>query len=143
MDARLLRAIEDYQHLVAKALALLESAGVKRPASNTEWAACAEPFAGDLPDGFVWRRHGFGCAVFGPAWAVDFDFGDAGEIDGFDPGRILAFVGKRSAEYGFSSSSQIGAAFQAAIRAGDLTLSTGGLYFLDDNRRSPRREDDG
>lgn len=88
MDTRLARLIADYQAHVAKAVALLERAGLSRPKSNVEWALQRTLPSPDLGDGFVCRKHGYGCFVRGPAWAVDFDFGDVGQIDGFDAWRL-------------------------------------------------------
>lgn len=39
--------------------------------------------------------HGFGCALRLPDRSVDFDFGDDGQIDGFDWSRLLSFAGPR------------------------------------------------
>lgn len=35
--------------------------------------------------------HGYGLSMITPEFFIDFDFGDAGEIDGFDAGRLLVY----------------------------------------------------
>lgn len=51
----------------------------------------------------MYCKQGFGCAVDGPTWSVDFDFGDEGQIDGSDVWRLYAFARKRLADYEFDS----------------------------------------
>jgi hypothetical protein len=42
--------------------------------------------------------HGFGCVLHLPDTAVDFGFGDAGQIDGFDWSRPSYCAGSRLAK---------------------------------------------
>ena len=74
MDTGLLHLIRDYQSKVAEAVAMLENAGIPRPASTAEWVSNRVEGRGALARGFRYFKHGFGCAVAGPDWAVDFDF---------------------------------------------------------------------
>ncbi len=53
------------------------------------------PQAGSLLNGYSYFKHGYGCAVRGPDWAVDFDFGECGQIDGFCPYRLEKFAQRR------------------------------------------------
>src|SRR5579863_3535448 len=118
MDSRLAKLIADYQSRVSDAVAMLGEAGIPRPASNTEWAASDAPEQGSLTDGFTYHKHGFGCAVAGPSWGVDFDFGDKGEIDGFDIWRLCAFARERLSEYGFESDEEIELAVRRVAETG-------------------------
>src|SRR5688500_12495031 len=102
MDPRLMELIKAYQARVLDAVHCLERAGSGRPASNTEWVGMAVP-RGELVPGYQFHKHGFGCAVRGPDWSVDFDFGDHGEIDGFDLSRLKAFAAQRIDRYGFET----------------------------------------
>ena len=129
MDQRLLQLIRDYQGRVFLAVAMLEAAGIPRPASNTAWATRDFPRRGPMPGGFTFYPHGFGCAVHCPDWIVDFDFGTAGEIDGFDAGRLRDFARKRLAEYGFDSEKDIELSVRRAAESNDLRFS-GSLYYL-------------
>jgi len=129
MDTRLARLIADYQVHVAKAVALLESAGFRRPNSNTEWAIMRTPASPKL-DGLMFRKHGYGCFVKGPTWAVDFDFGDTGQIDGFDAWRLAQFAGDKLAQYGFESPEDLQSAFRHANESGDIVYSGYILYYI-------------
>ena len=130
MDQRLAKLIADYQGRVADAVAMLESAGVPRPSSNITWSLMDVPDQIALPDGFSYFKHGFGCAVHGPEWRVDFDFGTRGEIDGFDAHRLYFFANGRLDEYGFATAEEIEDAVRSAHQAGDVTFSGYALYFV-------------
>jgi hypothetical protein len=139
MDARLSKIIGDYQQRVAEAVAMLEASGILRPSSNTEWATNGVKGRGPLPNGFTYHKHGYGCAVDGPAWGVDFDFGDAGQIDGFDAWRLFDFARERLAEYGFESEKEIESAVRLAAQARELAYSGYILYYVTEARRSDVR----
>ena len=135
MDSRLSKLVLDYQAKVAVAVSMLEAAGIPRPSSNIEWAtraweAEAGSARGSLPAGFTYSVHGFGCAVDGPDWGVDFDFGNEGEIDGFDASRLHDFARKRLSQYEFASEKEIDNAIRAAADAGELRFSGYMLYYL-------------
>jgi hypothetical protein len=130
MDSRLAKLIADYQSRVSDAVAMLSEAGIPRPASNTEWAANGAPEQGSLANGFAYRKHGFGCAVDGPHWGVNFDFGDNGEVDGFDVWRLREFARTRLSEYGFECDKGIDVAVRRAVEAGELRYSGYVLYYL-------------
>ena len=129
MDRRLALLIEDYQETVVKAIAVLERAGIPRPASNTEWAGIGLP-NGDLLPGYRIFKHGFGCSVKGPGLAVDFDFGNAGQIDGFDIGRLQAFATRRPDLFGFASFDQIRRTLAEATECGEITVDTDGKSYV-------------
>ncbi|WP_437574163.1 DUF6896 domain-containing protein [Sorangium sp. So ce887] len=129
MDPRLAKLIEDYRAKVAEAVALLERAGIPRPSSSLEWSQTDVAGRGEFTGGYRYFKHGFGCAVAGPKWTVDFDFGDEGQIDGFDAWRLLQFAGKRLGQYGFTSQEQLEHTFEDAKAAGDLVYSGYILYY--------------
>jgi hypothetical protein len=129
MDERLAKLIRNYQDRVAQAVAMLEGAGIPRPSSNTAWATSDFPQRGRMPGGFAFYPHGFGCAVHFQDWIVDFDFGAAGETDGFDAGRLCSFARDRLAEYGFDSEKDIRSSFHRAVESDELKFS-GALYYL-------------
>ncbi|WP_437612572.1 hypothetical protein WMF20_09440 [Sorangium sp. So ce834] len=129
MDPRLAKLIEDYRAKVAEAVALLERAGIPRPSSSLEWTQTDVAGRGELAEGYRYFKHGFGCAVAGPEWTVDFDFGDEGQIDGVDAGRLQRFAGERLGQYGFTSQEQLERAFDDAKAAGDLVYSGYILYY--------------
>ena len=109
---------------------MLESAGIPRPESTGEWVCNGIVQKGLLPNGFRYFKHGFGCEVAGPDWDVDFDFGEAGQIDGFDAWRLFAFAEKTLSTYGFRSLEEVETAVRFALQAGDLEYSGYILYYV-------------
>lgn len=130
MDSRLARLIIDYQAHVAEAVAMLEAEGFARPTSNVEWATRESPYRGILRTGFKYYKHGFGCSVDGPDWGVDFDFGEKGQIDGFDAWRLFAFARARLGTYGFASEKDIEGCVKAAAEADELEFSGYILFYV-------------
>ncbi|MFO0602796.1 MAG: hypothetical protein U0324_06450 [Polyangiales bacterium] len=143
MHPGLAHVIRDYQRVVARVVAMLEAVGIPRPASNTAWAGASVPWRGDLGGGVRYHKHGYGCAAQARSWHVDFDFGDVGQIDGFDAWRLAGFAGGKLAKYGFASVDDLRRAFAAAVDAGELRHSGYILYYLADpealrDARGPR-----
>ena len=124
MDDRLSPLIDDYKATVARAVAALEATGIARPSSTTEWVGYDVPGRGELIGGGDYFIHGFGCAVRLPETSVDFDFGDDGQIDGFDWSRLLSFAGSRLAkQYGIRDEIELRALIDDAHKSGDLVHS--------------------
>ena len=103
MNSNLRCLILAYQSAVCEVLALMQGSGIKQPITNIEWVCMDIPQLGKLIGGIPYFKHGFGCKVKLPRGAVDFDFGEQGQINGFDLWRLLDFAGSRLFEYGFSS----------------------------------------
>ena len=87
MDKQLFLLIHGYIEAVARAVELLRSSGVPIPESNAQWASSRLPSGIVLDGNRRFRKHGYGWEVAGPDWRVDFDFGERGEINGFDDWR--------------------------------------------------------
>src|SRR5262245_9434456 len=69
--------------------------GVRLPASNREWVAiCAECglYIVRAVNGIEIDAHGYGIELVFPDVTIDFDWGAAGEPDGFDAWRLWHFV---------------------------------------------------
>ena len=66
------------------------------------------------------------------ARSVDFDFGEHGEIDGFDAWRLVGFAGSRLSEYGFPSEASLNECFKAEVAAGSLVYSGYILHYIAD-----------
>src|SRR5262245_36643501 len=92
MDERLRALIQSYRMAVAAAVRKLSESGIALPRSNREWAMNGMPNLGQLVSGGSYRKHGYGCEVSTSKGSVDFDFGDAGETDGFDSWRLMLFA---------------------------------------------------
>jgi hypothetical protein len=135
MDSRLAKLIRDYQRRVVEAVAMMESAGIARPQSTHDWVAAKDPGRITLPTGFSFYKHGFGCSVDGAEWGVDFDFGEQGQIDGFDAWRLYDFARRRLSDYCFASEEEIRAAVLAAAEADELSFSGYILYYLNEAGR--------
>ncbi len=130
MDHRLAKLIDEYLVSVSAAVELLELAGIDRPKSNRAWAGNQIPQIGVLPGGIKYFKHGYGCAVHLESGVVDFDFGENGEINGFDTWRLSGFANNRLSSYGFSSESDLEACFKAEVNAGTLLYSGYILHYL-------------
>jgi hypothetical protein len=130
MDPRLATLIDDYIASVSSAVKLLERGGIARPESNTAWACADISQTGVLPGGVKYFKHGYGCAVHLKRGLVDFDFGERGEINGFDVWRLASFANERLGQYRFSSEKELEACFKAEASAGTLVYSGYILYYL-------------
>ncbi len=130
MDRRLGDLIDDYLGSVSKAVALLEEAGIPRPASDRAWASNGVAHAGVLRGGASYRKHGYGCEVRLASGSVDFDFGRAGQIDGFDVWRLADFAGDRLAAFGFDSQHELEATFAREVGSGAILRSGDTLHYL-------------
>jgi hypothetical protein len=74
-------------------------------------------------------KHGYGCAVHLPTGTVDFDFGEHGEIDGFDVWRLSNYAGRRLSAYGIASDDELKKVFDVAVKDGALVYSGYILYY--------------
>jgi hypothetical protein len=137
MNANLARLISDYQSSVRRTVELMVQSGIALPATNNDWVGSGIPQRGELTGGVRYFKHGFGCAVRLPNAVVDFDFGERGEIDGFDASRLVVFAGSKLLEYGFASEAALNACFDAEVAAGSLVYSGRILYCVAANSASP------
>jgi len=131
MDPGLRKLIEDYRSTVARAVLELRGSGVLLPDSNRGWALNAMPQRGTLPSGATYAKHGYGCHVTLAEGEVDFDFGDNGEIDGFDGWRLWRYAEPRSDTYGPTSYAALSDELAALHAKGVLRKDVqGSLYYL-------------
>jgi len=101
-----------------------------------DWVETDIPSRGELEGGIGYFKHGYGCAVSLPAGKVDFDFGEKGEIDGFDLWRLSCFAETKLSEYGFDTKDALEESFEAAVDSGSLIHSGYTLYYVTDSVRS-------
>lgn len=130
MDKNLERLITEFQSRVRDAVALMYRSGMTMPYSSFAWLKADIPGTGMLDGGIQYFKHGAGCEVRLETGTVDFDFGDSGEIDGFDLWRLTEFTKGYLPYFNFDSVEHIEQSFNAAIACGDLEGSRGGLYYL-------------
>jgi len=130
MDRNLDRLITEFQSQVRAAVALMYRSGMPMPHSSLAWLRAEVPGIGILDGGIKYFKHGAGCEVRLETGAVDFDFGDNGEIDGFDLWRLTKFCRDFLPCFGFDNAKQIEESFNAALAHGELEQSRGGLCYL-------------
>ncbi|WP_349655489.1 hypothetical protein [Xanthomonas sp. 10-10] len=130
MNSNLVRLISDYQTAVREAVAVMRDSGIELPASNADWTANGIPQRGTLKGGIPYFKHGYGCSVRLLGGAVDFDFGERGEIDGFDVWLLASFAGPRLSEYGFASEAALNDCFKAEVAASSLVYSGYILHYI-------------
>ncbi len=124
MNNRLKTLIDAYKATVARAVAALEASDIPRPATTTEWVGYEVPGRGGLVGGGEYFIHGFGCAVRLTDTSVDFDFGDHGQIDGFDWYRLSRFAGNQMyTRYGIRDEVELRSLIDDAHGSGDLVHS--------------------
>lgn len=132
MNRQLAHLISDYQKGVNTALHLLQQSGIQLPLTCVDWADSDIPGHGELEGGIRYYKHGYGCAVSLPTGEVDFDFGEKGEIDGFDLWRLSRFAETRLAEYGFETMAALEKSFVDAANLGSLVCEGYSLYYVTD-----------
>jgi len=137
MNNQLTRLISDYQASVRAAVELMQQSGIPRPSTCTDWVDADIPEHGELKGGIRYFKHGFGCAVHLLTGAVDFDFGDHGEIDGFNVGRLAGFANSRLPEYGFATEDALKECFKEEAAAGSMVYSGYILYYVAGTAYSP------
>lgn len=130
MDKNLEKLITEFQSRVRDAVALMYRSGMKMPHTLFAWLRADIPGTGILDGGIKYFKHGAGCEVRLETGSIDFDFGDSGEIDGFDLWRLKNFTRDQLPCFGFDSEEEIEQSFNAAVACGYLERSKGGLYYL-------------
>ncbi|WP_442783149.1 DUF6896 domain-containing protein [Collimonas fungivorans] len=136
MDKQLKNLVSDYQASVRTAVEIMQRSGIRLPTTCGDWVETDIPQSGELEDGIRYIKHGYGCKVELSTGPVDFDFGELGEIDGFDVWRLVSFAGHRLAEYGYETSDAVEESFKAAVKSGSLVSSGYILYYVADSVRS-------
>lgn len=99
MNPALLNLIEKFRAAQDRAVAFITGTlrsvlGVRLPTSKYDWLIiCGETGLGcvNRVNGVEVYSHGYGIELTFPDLAIDFDFGDHGETDGFDVWRLHFF----------------------------------------------------
>lgn len=130
MNNQLNNLIGDYQESVMAAIALMRRSGINMPYSSFDWIKNDTPFCGELDCGVKYYKHGAGCLVSLHSGEVDFDFGEQGEIGGFNAWWLFRFAKGHHAEYGFSDIAQLAECMEKELNKGELTFSNDGLYYV-------------
>jgi hypothetical protein len=123
MNQLLASLIKAFQSAVAEAVLLMEKSGISRPLTNTAWVEAEHQQSGILLNGVRYYKHGYGCSVHLPQGVVNFDFGENGEIDGFDCNRLIEFAGTHSSDFGSVAKEEIEQAYAQALQEGLIIAS--------------------
>lgn len=124
------RLIYEYQKAVFDALVIMQRSGIQMPNSSHDWFYMEIPTSGELKGGVHYWKHGAGCEVRLTEGAVDFDFGNKGEVGGFDAWRLAKFAGKKLSDYGFDTTNALMKYVDLSISKGELTQSFDGQCFV-------------
>jgi hypothetical protein len=120
------RAAQD-RGVAAIVEALGPALGVRLPASNREWVTiCAETrlYKVRRVNGLGVYAHGYGVELTLDGVTVDFDWGDAGEPDGFDAWRLWYFVQANKIAVDCRGYSQVRSWLEKAAARDELTRDT-------------------
>ncbi|HDX9115652.1 DUF6896 domain-containing protein [Klebsiella michiganensis] len=130
MNEKLVRLIVDFQRNVLNALKLMQRSGIRMPLSRNDWIESNIPTTGELDGGVKYYKHGAGCLVSLNTGKVDFDFGEEGEIGGFNLWWLAKFAGENLTSYGFKNTNDLDECLNKALDAGVLICPDYGLYYI-------------
>lgn len=133
MDERLSQLISDYQRAVGTAVFLMAESGIEIPSNINDLLNLNIPAQGELNGGVKYLKHGHGFWVDLPEGEVDFDFGQQGEIDGFDEWRLWLFCQRRPNTYTFGTEQAFLDCFGQALKDRKLATSSYDLYYVVDS----------
>lgn len=125
----------DYQDRIISAVVLMRRSGIRMPHSEADWIYSKIPATGKLIGGVPYFKHGQGCRVSLAEGEVDFDFGEHGEIGGFDAWWLYNFAGNHIGDYGFTRLAEINNYLLHLLDEGRLERVGFGLYYLTDKSR--------
>lgn len=130
MNENLYRLIADFQDSVQVALKLMHRSGIQMPSSSYGWIKSDIPSVGELDGGIKYYKHGAGCRVELDSGIVDFDFGEQGEIGGFNSWWLTSFAGKNLIAYGFRNYDDVEGHLKKALNDGELIFPDHDLYYF-------------
>lgn len=133
MNKQLAQLISDYQSAVGTAVSLMQESGIEIPSSRSDWVHLEIPAHGELNNGASYHKHGYGCWVQMSSGKVDFDFGQQGQIDGFDEWRLWNFCKDRPGTYAFDTEQAFYDRIRHALEEGVLVASSHDLYYVVDS----------
>ena len=125
----------DFDHMISDYISLISErmsrfcieTGFVLPNSSVEWVSNG-PKKTVLSDGTIYSKHGYGCLITLKSGEIDFDFGDQGEIDGFDACRLSAFTESSHSRYSAKSEKEMQSILDAKLEAGVIERR-GRLYY--------------
>jgi hypothetical protein len=131
MNASLRKLITAYQAKARKMARLLaKELNIKLPITNNEWAALQIDQRGTTSKGLKYFKHGYGVAIRHDGWEIDIDFGDKGEIDGFDAHKLFNFAGVNGFQIPYKNETEIESEIKRAVRDGEVRHCGRSLYYI-------------
>ena len=131
---RFIQLIHEYQARVVEAVQLFDKyKGLEQPQHPLDWQASGIPQSGylDPDDKIDYFLHGYGCCVHLPSGRIDWDFGDKGQLDGFDLWRLHEFAEKGTDNFPeFRDEETLKSVFVEAKSKGLIYKSEYILYYL-------------
>ncbi|NUU03514.1 DUF6896 domain-containing protein [Herbaspirillum robiniae] len=135
MKKNLKELITAYQRSTYSAVELMIQSGIKIPTSANAWANTDIPSEGKLNGEIAYYKHGAGCEVELPTGTVDFDFGEMGEIDGFDEWKLKKYIQPLLPAFEFDSMEDVELCFEKAVKVGSIVSTKRGLYYVAGEKR--------
>ncbi len=114
----------------------MSESGIEIPSNINNLLNLDIPAQGELNGGVRYFKHGYGFGVHLPDGEVDFDFGQQGEIDGFDEWRLWKFCQHRPNTYAFDTQQALFDCVGYALKEGKLAASSHDLYYVVDSVKS-------
>lgn len=130
MTPDLFKLIKDYQESVQSALEVMQRSGIPLPRSWHDWLHLEIPQEGFLNNGARYYKHGIGCCITSSTISIDFDFGENGEINGFDAWRLFSFAGSELADYGFRNLNDIQTKINDELANGAILQDDSMNYYI-------------
>jgi len=129
MNAELTKIIALFNDAQERAVEILENKfNCPRPESSDDFIFRCVPLIRDANYeklGFKIRPHGIGMELLEGSIKIDFDFGENGEINGFDAYRLFNFIILNKLNSHFKSENDIVLAINEAIDSGAIIQSKG------------------
>jgi len=119
---------------------LTEQLALPVPKSNRDWFHFCNSqglYQVRTIKGVGFYAHGYGVELTLEGTTIDFDWGDAGEADGFDAWRLWKFIGDNNLEFKINDYSQVAEWLEQAYRAGEL-MKDSCLFYSPTHRAPPR-----
>ncbi|WP_420321036.1 DUF6896 domain-containing protein [Flagellimonas sp.] len=94
------------------------------------WSSMHHNKLQSFKDDFKLFPHGYGLTFSNNEFWIDFDFGEDGEINGFDAKRLWVFIEKNNIETNFLSSHEIQEIIKLETKKGKLVFSGDTNYYI-------------
>lgn len=127
--------VHKFNDTQAKAVNILMDVwNVKTPITTTKWVDWrVNQMVNKLPNekqGVTIFPHGYGLSMKTTEFSIDFDFGEEGQINGFDAGRLASFNNKINPESILTDNTFIQSIITHEVQKGNLLYSGYINYYL-------------